>query len=187
MPVQPESHCGSISVRLELTDFKSAVDKQVNQTGQAVQNAGLEHAKSSQLVDSVEEANQLTSTGGDFIKSLGAVLLKIDPIMKIIDDVSRVSRSSLFHNLAIDWPTRFIPSPRLHRKRFHWCAMYDLLFLKTAIVYENGIQAVLNQIKLDKKVVELSETLKEAFTFVDDANKLHSRTRLLEHHITKLL
>ena len=55
------------------------------------------------------------------------------------------------------------------------------------LILRKRIQAVSNQINLDNKVVELSETLKEAFTFVDDTNELHSRTRLLEHHITILL
>ena len=91
MRVQPETHCGSIFVKLEHKDLTSVIGLQVDQIGQAVQNAGLEHAKSSRLVDSVEEANQLTSTGGDFIKSLGVVLSKIEPIMKVIDNVSRVS------------------------------------------------------------------------------------------------
>ena len=88
MPVQPETHYGSIFVKLEHKAFKSAVSLQVDQTGQAVRNSGLEHAKSSQLVDSVEDANQLTTTGGDFIKLLGVVLSKIEPIKKFIDDVS---------------------------------------------------------------------------------------------------
>ena len=112
MRVQPETHCGSISVKLGHIDFMFATGLQVDQTGRAVQNAGLEHAKSSRLVDSVEEAKQSTITAGNFIKSLGVVLSKIEPIMKVIDDVSRVSRSSCIHSLAIDWPTRFIPSDR---------------------------------------------------------------------------
>ena len=91
MSVQPESRCGSISVKLGHIDFTFDTGLQAVQTGQAVQNAGLEHAQSSQLIDSVEKANQLTDTFGDLAKSLSVVLSKIDPIKNIIDDVSRVS------------------------------------------------------------------------------------------------
>ena len=47
MRVQPETHYGSIFVKLEHKAFKSAVDEQVKQAAKAVQNADFEHNKGS--------------------------------------------------------------------------------------------------------------------------------------------
>ena len=135
----------------------------------------------------MEEANKLTKSGSKFFELFDIVRSRVDSIRNVIDDVSQVSQSLSIHNLAIDGPTRFIPSLRPHGMQLHWYTMYVSLSHKADLILRKHIQAVSNQIDLDGKVVDLSDMLKEVFDFVNATNDLRSRTRLLEHQIIKLL
>ena len=78
-------------MKLECSDLKSAVEAKVNQLGQAMQNVSLEHPGPSSAVERLDGTGRL-SPANDFLKSLGVLISRLDPIAKVIDDVSLVSR-----------------------------------------------------------------------------------------------
>ena len=82
---------GSIFVKLERRDLKSNVEVEIDRVTQAVQDVHLERSSTSSAVERLDEARRLSS-GSDLLKSLEALVSKFDPIAKVIDDVSLVSR-----------------------------------------------------------------------------------------------
>ena len=70
--------------------MKSNAELEINQLRQVVQDARLEHPGVSSTFERLDNAGRL-SPPSDFQKSVGVLISKLEPITKIIDDVSHVS------------------------------------------------------------------------------------------------
>ena len=97
LPLFPVSHdrpgvsVGSILVKLKCSDLEPHMKEEISLLRRAVQNAGLEHRRSSTTYEHLDILGRLSS-GSDLLKSLGVLTSKFDLIAKVIDEVSKVSR-----------------------------------------------------------------------------------------------
>ena len=82
---------GRIFLMLRATDPMTRVGADVEGLRQRLESSGIENKGHSAALEYIDEAAQLTK-GNDLYQTLGSLVAKLEPITKVIDEVSNVSQ-----------------------------------------------------------------------------------------------
>ena len=104
------STVGTICIDLKASTLGVSVGEDVTRLQQAILDSSIDHTKRSTEIGHISETGRLVTPASGFLTSLNALLAKLDPIAKIIDDMSRVSRCRLIPLLTCQLRARFTPT-----------------------------------------------------------------------------